>query len=64
MMNKIKNINRGEESGFIQLIIIIIIALLVLNYFNLSISGILAYFGTSISEVITWLKTAVQNVFK
>lgn len=62
MINKRKVRNR--EGGFLKLIVIIIIALLLMNYFNITISGILAYFGTSTSEVLNWLKSAVLNVFK
>ncbi|MEK7219398.1 MAG: hypothetical protein AAB687_01845 [Patescibacteria group bacterium] len=64
MINNLKKINRGEEGGFIQTIILIVVALVIMNYFGLTISSILAYFGTSTSEIVTWFKTAFQNVFK
>lgn len=55
MKNKIKN-----KSGFLQIIIIIIIALLLMRYFNLTISGILAYFNLTWTDIINWLKRALD----
>ena len=56
MINQIKN----RKGGFLQLIIIIIIALLVMKYFGLTISGILAYFHLSWSEILGWIKQALD----
>ncbi|MDO8660193.1 MAG: hypothetical protein Q7K54_06405 [Candidatus Parcubacteria bacterium] len=69
MKSELKNKEKGSlpagrQGGFLQLIIIVVVALLIMNYFNLTISGILSYFGTSISEIVTWFKTSLQNVFK
>jgi len=52
MENKIQN----KESGFIQIILVIIIALLLMRYFGLTISGILAYFHLTWVEIIGWLQ--------
>ena len=57
MMNKIKN---KKESGFIKLIIVVVIALLLMRYFKITISGILAYFNLTWSEIINWLKQALD----
>lgn len=63
MKSEIK-MNNNREGGFLELIVLIIVAVFLMNYFGLTISGILAYFGTSFSEIIAWFKTAFQNVFK
>lgn len=52
-----------EQGGFLQIIILIIIALLLMRYFNLTISGILAYFHLTWPEIINWFKEAL-NWFK
>jgi hypothetical protein len=62
MIDKIKN----EKGGFLQVIIIIIIALLLMRYFGLTISGILAYFHLTWPEIINWFKQALdwlKNLF-
>jgi hypothetical protein len=66
MKNIIKNPARlgGEQSGFLQIIILIIIALLLMNYFHLTVSGVLAYFHTSISDIFNWFKSLFQNVVR
>ena len=64
MKNNIKNKNKkAEQDGFLQIIILIIIALLLMRYFNLTISGILAYFHLTWTEIINWFKEAL-NWFK
>ena len=55
-MNQIKN----KKGGFLQLIIIIVVALLIMRYFDLTFTGIFAYFGLTWAEVITWLKQALD----
>ena len=55
MINK-----NNKERGFVKLIILIIVVLLLMRYFNLTISGILAYFNLSWSEIINWLKQALD----
>ena len=49
-----------KEQGFIQLIIIIVIALLLMKYFGLTFSGILDYFGVTVSDLGNWLKKAMD----
>lgn len=58
-----KNITKNKEGGFIQLIIIIIIALLLMRYFNLTITGILNYFQISWNDIGNWFNQAI-NWFK
>lgn len=54
------NVLKNKKRGFLQLIIIIIVALLVMRYFGLTFSGILNYFGLTWAEVIGWFKTALD----
>ena len=49
-----------KEGGFIQLIIVIIVALLLMRYFNLTFTGILDYFNLTWNDVIAWLGKALQ----
>lgn len=56
MTNEIKS----KKGGFLKLIIVIIIALLIMRYFGLTISGILAYFHLSWAEIINWFKQALD----
>ena len=56
MKNKIKN----KESVIIKLIILIIIVLFLMRYFNITISGILDYFNISWTEIISWFKKALD----
>jgi hypothetical protein len=49
MKNQIQN----KESGIIELIILIIIALLLMKYFGITISG-----------VINWFESFFRNVFR
>ncbi|HTE48406.1 MAG TPA: hypothetical protein VK675_00675 [Candidatus Paceibacterota bacterium] len=62
-MMDIENKIQNKESGFIQIIIIIIIALLLMRHFGLTISGILAYFHLTWPEIIGWFQQ-VFNWFK
>ena len=50
----------NKKSGFIKFIIIIVVALLLMKYFNITISGILAYFNLTWVEIINWLKQALD----
>lgn len=56
MINDVKN----KEGGFLKLIIIIVIALLLMKYFGITISGILAYFHLTWPEIIGWFKQALE----
>ena len=47
-----KNLTKNKSGGFIELIVLIILAIFLLNYFHLTISG-----------AWNWLVTAVHNVF-
>lgn len=57
-----KNIKENKNRGFIHLIIIIIIALLLMRYFGVTISGILGYFNLSWSGIIDWFKELFRSV--
>lgn len=48
MNSNIKN----EQSGFIKLIIFIIVALFLMKYF-----------GVSVSDIIDWIKNLFNNIF-
>jgi hypothetical protein len=55
MKNKIQNNKGGHAStqgGFIELIILIIIALLLMKYFNITISGVINWFETFFKSVL------------
>ena len=59
MKNQIKN----REGGFLQLIIFIVVVLLIMKYFNLTFSGVLAYFHLTWADVTNWFTQAI-NWFK
>ncbi len=46
------NNHKNKQGGFLQLIIFIVVVIFLLNYFNITISGI-----------INWFVTMFQNVF-
>jgi len=56
MKNKIKN----QEGGFLRLIIFVVVILLLMKYFHITFSGILAYFHLTWPEVINWFKQALD----
>ena len=57
-MNKIKNRRRG----FLQLIIIIIIAIALMAWFDVSITEVLDYARNFIIEAINWFKGIFNSV--
>ncbi|KKP86353.1 MAG: hypothetical protein UR90_C0032G0009 [Parcubacteria group bacterium GW2011_GWC1_35_8] len=57
MINKIKN---GREGGFIKLIILIIVVLLLMRYFNLTITGVLSYFHLTWTDIMNWFNQALN----
>jgi len=50
MENKTKNNNK--EGGFLQIIIFIIIALLIMKYFGVTISGVINWFSAFFGSVL------------
>ena len=52
-MVKYISMNKKEKNGFIQLIILIIVALFTMKYF-----------GITVSEVINWFLNTFHNVLK
>jgi hypothetical protein len=65
MISKIKNKKSGlsAQAGFIKLIIVIVIALLLMRYFHITITGILAYFHLTWPEIMNWFQQSL-NWFK
>ena len=59
-MNNI--IIKKRQGGFIQLIILIIVAFVVLRYFDLTLTGVLAYFNLSWTGIIDWIKELFKSV--
>jgi len=57
-----KDIFKNKEGGFLQLIILIIITLLVMQYFGLTITGILQYFNLSLEGILNWFKDLFNSV--
>jgi len=55
-----ENIIKNKQKGFLQIIILIVIALLLMNYFHLTVSGVLNYFNLTWAEIINWLKGALD----
>jgi hypothetical protein len=47
-----------SQAGFFKLIILIVVALLLLRYFGLTITGVLDYLGLSVPQILGWLKDA------
>ena len=60
MTDKNKNLVLNNKDGFIETIIIIIIALLLMRYFNITISGTLDYFHLTWNDILGWLAGALQ----
>jgi uncharacterized protein involved in cysteine biosynthesis len=48
MKNEIKN----SKGGFLELIVLIIVALLLMQYFGITISGVLNWFGSFFRSVL------------
>ena len=60
------NHKKNKEGGFIKLIIFVIVMLLLMKYFNITITGILAYFHLTWPEIIGWFKASLdwfKNLF-
>ena len=51
MKNNTKN-KENEEKGFIEIIILIIVALLLMKYFGVTISGVINWFTSFFSSVL------------
>ena len=54
---------KNKNGGFLHIIVTIVVVLLLMRYFGITISGILAYFHLSIPEVVGWFKTTWQWFF-
>lgn len=66
MKNKNKEVGPAStrQGGFLKLIIILVVALLLMNYFHLTVTGILTYFHTSVSDIMAWVKGLFVSVVK
>ncbi|MEK7471344.1 MAG: hypothetical protein AAB623_01700 [Patescibacteria group bacterium] len=42
----------GKQSGFLQIIILIIVALLIMKYFGITISGVFNWFSSFFGSVL------------
>ena len=51
MKDNVKN-KENEEKGFIEIIILIIVALLLMKYFGVTISGVINWFTSFFSSVL------------
>jgi len=68
MKNHIKIPSRGwsasggknQQSGFLRLIIFIVVVMLLMKYFNITFSDILSYFNLTWAEVMSWPKQALD----
>lgn len=52
MKNNKKGVPAGRQDGFIELIIIIIVALLIMKYYGITISGVLNWFVAFFHNVL------------
>ena len=52
MKNNIKGMPTGRQGGFIELIIIIIVALLIMKYYGITISGTMEWFKSFFGNVL------------
>ncbi len=52
MKDKIKNKEENKKGGFLQIIIFIIIALLIMKYFGITISGVVHWFSSFFGSVL------------
>jgi hypothetical protein len=59
MQNKTKN----KQGGFFELIILIVIALILLNYYHISARDAVDWFTTLLVAGIDWLGTLIFNIF-
>lgn len=57
-----KNFTKEKQGGFIQIIIIIVIAMLLMRYLGLTISGIMDYFHLSWPGIINWFKDLFNSI--
>ncbi len=55
MINKNK-----KEAGFIKLIILVVVALLLMRYFGITISGTLEYFNLTWADILGYIKVALD----
>ena len=48
MLNKIKN----RQSGFLEIIVVVVIALLIMKYMGVTVSGVINWFTTFFRDVL------------
>ena len=56
---------KNKEGGFLQIIIIIIIALAIMRYYNVTVFTVFDWVkGLSFSEVIDWIASLFRSAFR
>ncbi len=65
------NYTKSKKSGFLQIIILIIIALVIMRYLGITFSGVvdwlanlLKYFGLTFSGIFNWFIDLFKSVAK
>ncbi len=65
MQNKLKNNQpNNKQSGFVELLVIVIIALVLMQHYGMTVSSLLGYFGLTISGVIHWFTDLFRSVVR
>lgn len=54
------NIRKNKNAGFVEIIVIVIVALLLMKYFGATVSTVLNW----IKEFLEWFKTFFQDILK
>ncbi len=63
-MNKLKGL-KTNQGGFIKIIILIVVALAVMQYYNITVYDVLDWFKhLSFNKIIDWLVAAFHSVFR
>ena len=60
MIHKIQNKEDQKNAGFIKLILLIVIALLLMRYFGITISGTLEYFNLTWADILGYVKATLD----
>ncbi len=47
-----KNVMKNKEGGFLELIVIIVIALVIMKYYGITISGVIHWFTSYFANVL------------
>lgn len=55
-----KSIRKNKNAGFVEIIVIVIIALLLMKYFGITVSTVLNW----VKEFLEWFKTFFKDILK